>query len=58
MDLTNLSIAILHFGGNVFFFWGFFKLLSLTVFKRQVREAKEPNIDQEFEEVSKEIERM
>jgi hypothetical protein len=58
MDMRNLAIATLTLGGNLTFFWGFFKLLSLTVFKRQVREAKEPDIDQEFEEVSKEIERM
>ncbi len=57
MDLTNLSIAILHFGGNIVFFWGFFKILSLTVFKAN-REAKEPDIEEEIAEVSRELERL
>ena len=57
MDMTDLEIAALTLGGNISVFGGFFKLLSLTVFKDN-REAKEPDIEKELEEVSKDIERM
>jgi hypothetical protein len=54
MDMT---IPFLVIGGNILVFGGFFMLLSLTVFKGN-REAKEPDIEKELEEVSKDIERM
>jgi len=54
MDMT---IPFLIIAGNLLVFGGFFKLLSLTVFKAN-REAKEPDIEEELEEVSKDIERM
>lgn len=57
MDMTVPLILGLQIGGNVIFFWGFLKILSLTVFKAN-RESKEPDIEEELEEVSKEIERM
>jgi hypothetical protein len=57
MDLTNLLIALDHIAGNVIFFWGFFKLLSLTVFKAN-RKAKEPDIEEEVERIERELKRM
>jgi hypothetical protein len=57
MDLAIPIIVALQVGGNVVFFWGFFKILSLTVFKDN-RESKEPDIEEEIAEVSRELERM
>ncbi len=58
MDMTNLIIATLTLGGNLTLFWGFFKLLSLTVFKRQDREVKEPDIRNEIRRIERELRRL
>ena len=58
MDLTIPLVLGLQTVGNGVFFAGLFELLSLTVFKANGRETKEPDIEKVLEEVSKEIGRM
>lgn len=57
MDMTVPVILGLQVGGNIIFFWGFLKLLSLTVFKDN-REAKEPDIENEIRRIERELRRL
>jgi hypothetical protein len=55
--MTIPAVVFLHIGGNVALFWGFFKILSLTVFKRGAQ--KEPLTGQhELRKIERELRRL
>ena len=55
--MTIPIVLFLHIGGNIILFYGFFKLLSLTVFK-QNRDTKEPSKEKEIKRLERELRRL
>lgn len=62
MDMSIPVIVALHLGGNVIFFWGFFKFANQRVFggesKRAEKEEPDKDIETELKELSREVKRM
>jgi len=62
MDLSIPVIAGLHLGGNVVFFWGFFRFANQYVFGVESKrvEEKEPNneMEKEIKQIERELKRM
>ena len=54
MDMTILLLVV---GGNILLFWGLFKILSLTIFKKTQKEGS-TELEDEVKLLERELRRL